>query len=208
MKYKREVCIENFDQARIAWEKGADQLELCSRLDLDGLTPSFKDIYLCLKELPIHVKIMIRPKGGDFESTPNLFQTMQDEILAIKDLGAQEVVLGLTLNKSRLDLIAIRKLALIAAPMQVTVHKAIDGCQDILSETKHLCQLPNITSVLTSGGHLTALEGASVIRQMIDLANGRITIIPAGKITNRNIEEIHNLIGAKIYHGRNIVGPL
>jgi len=34
-----EICIDNYDDALIAIEGGADRLECCSRLDLDGLTP-------------------------------------------------------------------------------------------------------------------------------------------------------------------------
>ena len=37
----KEACVETVEQAIKAEKNGADQIELCSRLDLDGLTPDF-----------------------------------------------------------------------------------------------------------------------------------------------------------------------
>jgi len=40
---------------------------------------------------------------------------------------------------------------------------------------------------------------------MIDIAKNDLSIIPAGKITFKNIIGLHQLINADEYHGRNIV---
>ena len=61
---------------------------------------------------------------------------------------------------------------------------------------------------MTSGKSKTAVEGSSLIKEMIKISEGQITILPAGKITNENLEEVHYLIGANEYHGRKIVGNL
>ena len=34
-----EACVETLEESMRAEQNGADRLELCSRLDLDGLTP-------------------------------------------------------------------------------------------------------------------------------------------------------------------------
>ena len=36
----KEACVETLDEAIFAQNKGADRIELCSDLALDGLTPS------------------------------------------------------------------------------------------------------------------------------------------------------------------------
>jgi len=51
----------------------------------------------------------------------------------------------------------------------------------------------------------SAIKGFELLKKMIDKAKTQLTIIPAGKITYKNIDEIHQLIGANEYHGRNIV---
>ena len=73
-----------------------------------------------------------------------------------------------------------------------------------MEDLEKLMELGGIKSVLTSGGHNTALAGQSVLRSMIEIA-ADIDIIPAGKITFQNIEDIHRSLNAKIYHGRRIV---
>ena len=40
MRLIKESCVETYDEAMNAESQGADRIELCSRLDLDGLTPS------------------------------------------------------------------------------------------------------------------------------------------------------------------------
>ena len=35
-----EACVETLDEALLAQKKGAGRVEICSRLDLDGLTPN------------------------------------------------------------------------------------------------------------------------------------------------------------------------
>ena len=43
MQIIKEVCVDSLDDAINAEKNGANRIELCGRLDLDGLTPS-KDL--------------------------------------------------------------------------------------------------------------------------------------------------------------------
>ena len=40
MNIIKEACVESIKEAKAAELQKADRVELCSRLDLDGLTPS------------------------------------------------------------------------------------------------------------------------------------------------------------------------
>ena len=62
----KEACVETVEQAIKAEKNGADQIELCSRLDLDGLTPDFDVIRKVLSLIKIPVKVMIRCRSGNF----------------------------------------------------------------------------------------------------------------------------------------------
>ena len=42
LNFTKEACVDNIHDAINVEKKGANQIELCSRLDLDGLTPSKK----------------------------------------------------------------------------------------------------------------------------------------------------------------------
>ena len=61
MNIIKEACVESLEQAILAEERKADRVELCSRLDLDGLTPNRLTIDRTIKSLSIPVKVMIRP---------------------------------------------------------------------------------------------------------------------------------------------------
>ena len=66
MNIIKEACVESLEQAIVAEERKADRVELCSRLDLDGLTPDRNKIERTMNLLSIPVKVMIRPKCGNF----------------------------------------------------------------------------------------------------------------------------------------------
>lgn len=203
----KEACVGNLSEAQRAEALGANQIELCGRLDLDGLTPDMELVEAALA-LSIHVKVMVRPRGGDFVYTKEELDVMAVTIGFLKGMGVQEIVLGLLTVENKIDVVSTQKLAALAQPMKVTFHKAIDELDDPVEGVRQLANIPGITAVLTSGGKPTAKEGASVIKQMIRAANRKLDIIAAGKITNQNISELEAMIGADAYHGKLIVGKL
>jgi len=200
-----EACVESVAQAVAAQAAGAGRVELCSRLDLDGLSPSQGAILEALEALHIPVKVMIRPRAGSFVYTEEELGAMQLEIDFCKKAGVAEVVFGASLPSGALDIGAIRRLAERARPMRVTIHKAIDLSPDPVAELEYLRPIANIHYILSSGKEATALEGASLLRKMIQEAGARFTIIAAGKATRYNWEQIARETGATEIHGRKIV---
>ena len=89
--------------------------------------------------------------------------------------------------------------------MAVTFHKAIDETKDILYELDRLSRIQEISSILTSGGGKTAFKGQTMLRKIIDQYGRRFNIIVAGSITHENFDEIHGLINAQEYHGKNLI---
>ncbi len=124
--YLKEACIETLREAKVAEQLGADRLEYCSSLDLDGLTPLYEDIILAKKDISIPLMVMIRPRDGDFEYNEEEFEAMKSEIKAFKEIGVQGVVFGILVGKE-IDINRTRILAELASPMEVCFHKAIDG---------------------------------------------------------------------------------
>lgn len=204
----KEACVENLDEAKEAQRLGADQIELCGRLDLDGLTPDLDLVEEVFSQLSIPVKVMVRPRGGDFVFTREEVGAMSETILSLKNLGVQEIVLGLLTHQNDIDIVSTKKLAALAQPMKVTFHKAIDELDNPVEGVSLIKEIPGITAILTSGGRSTAKEGADIIRKMKSAGDGKLDIIAAGKITKDNLEEIDTLIGADAYHGKLIVGRL
>ena len=78
--YLKEACIETLREAKVAEQLGADRLEYCSSLDLDGLTPLYEDIILAKKDISIPLMVMIRPRDGDFEYNEEEFLPKQKSV--------------------------------------------------------------------------------------------------------------------------------
>ena len=201
----REACVDTLENALKAESCGAERVELCSHLELDGLTPGEELLDSVMKQLNIPVHAMARTRPGDFVYSPAETEDILRDIDWLKSKGVAGVVIGMLDAEGKIDIPTTKKVTAYAAPLKVTFHKAIDESPDILEALRQIMGIPGITGVLTSGGKPTALEGAGILQKMVQLAGDRVEIIAAGKITSHNLEQLNMLIGARAYHGKRIV---
>lgn len=204
-----EACVETLEEALEAIHKGVDQLEICSRLDLHGLTPDRMVLNTILQETRTKHKVMIRSRAGDFFYSQDEINSMIEDIQMIKALHIDGIVFGaLKIDQNGckiLDMNAIFQICKSAFPLPVTIHKAIDDCDDIIAQVALLKSISNVKFILSSGGKSTALEGAETLIKMQSTANHHIDIIAAGKITPHNLSEVKLKTNLKYFHGRKIV---
>lgn len=201
-----ESCVETLEDALIAERQGANRIELCSALDLDGLTPSQELTRQCLKKLTIPIMAMVRPRGGNFVYSEDELLQMEREIAFFKQLGVAGVVFGLLTGQGVVDLENTRRLAELASPLEVTFHKAIDYTGDVVESFQKLNRIAGITRVLTSGGMDTAWNGREILKTMNNLPDRRIKIIAAGKVLPENRLQVAEYTGVSELHGKRIVG--
>ena len=204
----REVCVDSIDQAKEAERLGADRLELCSNLHLDGLTPKIDDVYKVIKTIKIPLKVMVRCRGGNFIYDDSEIFKMEKEIDLLKSIGVQEIVTGALTKSNYIDQNLTRRLVYRAFPMKVTFHKAIDYTHDMLDQINILSKIKGINSILTSGGAKNASEGVDKINKIINKFGDRFRIIAAGSITNKNLEILSKEIKTNEFHGKKIFGQL
>ena len=200
-----ESCVETYEEAIRAESRGANRIELCSRLDLGGLTPSKELTKKLVKELNIPVKVMVRPRKGDFSYNDEEIKQMYRDILDFKSLGVFGVVFGVLKNDKSVNINVVNDLVSRSNGMDITFHKAIDETIDLIDAYKNLISYTKINSVLTSGGAESAVLGQNMLRKIFDIETDRIKIITAGSITYENLQEVHDLIGGVEYHGRRII---
>jgi len=200
----KEACVENFTDALAAQAAGASRIELCRNLSVGGTTPSYGTIKICLEKLHIPVFVMIRPRGENFNYSPQELEIMKTDIVICRQLGVPAVVFGLLTGDGHIDEEHTRQLTDLARPMQITFHKAFDGLDDPFEGLETLIRL-GVDRILTSGTKETARDGADILNQLIEKARGRITIVAAGKITKENLPELNQLIRTNEFHGKKIV---
>jgi copper homeostasis protein len=133
---------------------------------------------------------------------------MRQNIEACKEIGVSGVVFGSLTQSGNVDLTRTQQLAVYAAPLDVTFHKAIDDTPDPVEAVADLLKIKGIYRVLSSGGADTALVGAITLNKMVKRANGMIIIMAGGKVTSENVSEIARIISTTEFHGRKIVGSL
>ena len=205
LNFTKEACVDNISDAINVEKNGADQIELCSRLDLDGLTPNKKLILQTIRRVSIPIKVMIRSRPGNFTYDQNDFNTMLDSIEFCQKNGINEIAFGALNSKRKIDEKIINQIVSKYTGLNITFHKAIDLVDDQINEIKKLLKFNQIKAVLTSGGQKNVVDGLENIKKLSERFKDEIDIIAAGSITNKNIKKIHKTLGLKIYHGKKIV---
>ena len=203
-----ECCVESYDEARLAEKKGADQIEVCSDLRNDGLTPDLQLVEKIINNISIPIKVMIRPRIGNFYYSSSEMLTIRDQITNFKSIGIDHIVFGVLDKNNIVNMDHVKKISDWSAPIKITFHKAIDASVEFFSDIEALVKTKRIDSLLTSGRSITAETGSNIIKKVINNYGKEIKIISAGKITQKNLNAIHIKIGGTYYHGRKILGIL
>jgi copper homeostasis protein len=194
-----EVCVDSIESAIAAERGGAHRVELCGALAEGGVTPSAGLIAMVREKLSIGLHLMIRPRDSDFCYSDEEFAIMQRDILQAKQLGADGVVLGILDLNGKIDTRRTTQLVDLAAPLQVTFHRAFDMTSDLMASLREL-KITGVHCVLTSGGQQTAAEGAAVLKQLVDAADNRIGIMAASGIEAENVAELLERTGVREVH--------
>lgn len=197
---KIELCCPSINSAINAKAAGADRIELCQSLNCGGVTPSYGAIAHCTQKLKIRTHVLIRPREGNFCYNEAELDTIRQDILACKQLGAAAVVIGFLHPDGTVDRQTTEEMVKLAAPMEVTFHRAFDECTDWPTQLETIIA-SGCHRVLTSGCSKDAYEGRHNLQQMVKQANGRITILAGCGVTPHNVQEIIADSGVTEVHG-------
>jgi copper homeostasis protein len=194
-----EICAGSLNSAIAAFEGGAQRIELCDNLYEGGTTPSYGYLKIARKEIPILLHVLIRPRGGDFCYNSVEFDMMKEDISFCKDLSMDGVVIGILSPDGTVDQERTAELVELSRPMSVTFHRAFDMTPDAMKALSSLKKI-GVDRILTSGQKITTIEGAELIKQLIDEARDELVILPGGGLNVDNIKEFANFTQSKEYH--------
>lgn len=194
-----EIAANSVASALAAEAGGAGRVELCSALEVGGLTPSHATIALAVERLHIPVHVLIRPRAGDFVYDDLDCEVMRRDIEACKQLRCAGVVIGVLDTDGNVDVSRCRALIDAAQGLSVTFHRAFDFARAPLAALDAIIAL-GCDRLLTSGQARDALAGATLIRQLVEHAGERITIMPGGGVSADNIAAIAQATGARELH--------
>lgn len=197
MKHKVEICTDTITSVINAVNGGAYRVELCTGLELGGLTPSFGFVNAACRT-NIKVNVLVRPRPGNFVYADDEFKIICDDIIKLKELNINGIVAGILTKDGNIDIERTKNLVTLTKPIEFTFHRAFDNCRNKEKAIKDVIKT-GANRVLTSGFENNVTDG---IRNIIELQNNYghlIKIMPGGGINEENaqiflkngISEIH-----------------
>ena len=158
-----EVIAVDARDARAAVAGGADRLELVSEMQHAGFAPSVETFEAVRAAVEVPLRVMIRRRegfsAGGVQGVAELVHTAE----ALRRAGADEFVLGWLDPDGTVDVEAVRAVLDTLGGAKWTFHKAIDATNLRDSVYEAVRKLPGLDTVLTSGGHPAAADGAEVL---------------------------------------------
>lgn len=194
-----EVCVGSVQSAIAARDGGAKRVELCAALEIGGVTPSAGLIRKVREIEGIALHVLIRPRGGDFLYDESETACMEQDIRIAKECGADGVVIGALTADGDIDTDVCRRLTDAAQGMHVTFHRAFDMCRNPRQALEEIIAM-GCDRVLTSGQAATAEAGVELLKELVQKADGRISIMPGCGVKSDNAAKILNTCGANEIH--------
>ncbi len=196
---KLEICIDSFDGMIGAVVAGADRVEICSALTLDGLTPSAGLVDICCEYKDIEKFVMVRPRPGHFTYDGLEIGQMKATIMAFKSKPIDGFVFGVLDSYGHLDIETMKELVYLAFPKKVVLHRAFDYSIDGEEKIEELIKM-GVDRILTSGKKPKAVEGLDLIGKLQAKYGDKIEIMAGSGVNFENIREIYEKTGIENFH--------
>lgn len=218
-----EIAVTGVAGAVVARDGGADRVELCSALELGGVTPSQGLTEAAVATgVPVHALVRCRPGGFVYDADE--LDVMIREIRTLVRSGVAGVVVGALRADGTLDVDAVRwfveaardataalptrplephplkprpleQRPLERRPLDITVHRAVDRAADPVAAVAALAGL-GVTRVLTSGGASTVGAGlASGVLPRMVAASGDVQVMAGGGV---QLGDMPALVAARV----------
>ena len=156
MGYTLECCVDSVESAIAAKKGGADRIELCSALVIGGLSPSQALYWKIREQVDLPIRVLLRPRFGDFCYTDFEHEIIKEEIRSFRKLGADGIVIGTMKPDGTLNMEQMKELIEEAKGMSVTLHRAFDMCKNPFMALEEARKL-GINTILTSGQKNTCI---------------------------------------------------
>lgn len=199
--YILECCVDSVESALAAEKGGADRLELCAGLIIGGITPSIALFEQIKRYSNIAIRVLLRPRFGDFLYTEYEFEILKREAELFRKAGAEGIVIGCLTKDGNLNMEQMKALMETAGEMKVTLHRAFDVCVNPVEAYEQAGGL-GIDTILTSGQEESALKGIALLKELgrIQREKGGPKLMAGAGITPEVISQFLMQTDITCYH--------
>lgn len=196
-----EVIGTSVEDVIDAKKCGADRIEFCQNMVEGGLTPSIGLVQAAVEAVDIPINVMVRPHSKSFVYNEYDMDVMLRDIDAIKQAGANGIVLGTVTESGKVDEEQLQRLLGAAKGLDVTFHRAFDAVDDQMTELETILKYDQIKTILTSGGADRATEASSQLAALVERTkNTSLTIMPGSGLVPENIENFYEVVKPDALH--------
>ena len=178
MKGTLEICCTSLEDAKHAFDNGADRIELCENLSVGGVTPGLQLIESVISAVQIPVFVLIRPRPGDFVFNNKELKKMLSSIQNSVDLGVSGIVSG-----------------------------ALKLDNNIEQSFKEL-RSKGVDRVLSSAGLSRASDDPKKISRFVQLSESNPRVLCCGGIRSSNIRDLLYVPELHEFHSAASLSPL
>lgn len=198
-----EIACFSLRSAQLAAEAGVDRIEFCAGWEVGGTTPYREEVARLIQQTTIPIRVMIRPRGGDFVYSEAEFEQMKSEIISFQDMPIDGFVFGILNSDLTIDTGRNAELVALAGTKTCTFHRAFDAVPNLSEGLEQLIEL-EFATVLTSGGALDANRGIENLAKLVHQSSGRIELLVGGGVRSTNLAELIQQTQAQAYHSSGI----
>lgn len=177
---------------------GGERIELIQAFSEGGLTPSYGTVKEVAQKVKIPVNVMVRPHSRSFNYSKYDLDVMREDARIIKDLGANNLVIGI-LDQDGLPDIKAMEYVLSSTDAKITFHRAFDECSDLLKALEILKSYDRVDTILTSGGPGKAQDNIEILKAVIE-NRGHINILVGSGVSNSNLEGLFSQLKNPNFH--------
>ena len=193
-----EIAVTTVEDAVNAAAGGADSVELSFNLAVGGLTPTNEMITAVRHAIAIPVYVILRPQAEIFRYTEAEVAVMIPRLMHMKQVGINGVVFGAVDDSGVIDMALMKMLVAEAAPLPVTLHRALDASREPEAALAALAGI--VPRVLTAGPAATAWEGREGLRGWIEQFGEQFTFVSSGSLTAEQLGEYIRLVKPDTVH--------
>ncbi|MBL8964343.1 MAG: hypothetical protein JNK70_09760 [Phycisphaerae bacterium] len=204
-----EIAVDNLRDADLARHAGADRLELARDLRRHGFTPDPRLVREVVAATGLPILAMARPGDGTDDRGPRAVTALLKDAERMLESGADGVVFGSITHGGEVDRQVTDGVVRLARGRATVFHRAFDLAPDPRDAVELLIDL-GVTRILTSGHARNEAEAmfrgaddhaipsppaASTldqrlarIRFIVEIARGRIEVLPCGGVRSHNAD--------------------